>query len=265
MLSLVSRQTSSITSWLSIPSDWERIPTSLANVTLRAWKVLLTYFSISAVSMGRAMVPDGTRVEGGSLAVITRVASDQREWRIVVVVHRLDFAKELGVEADSEPFSVLLSGRLLETRQQKRTHGSGQYRAADDYQVPRRFPGDAGADDLTDALKRGKIDPAVRLAGGADGYQRDIGFRHGFRAVVGGAQTARGDGGGDDLADLVLDDRAAAVVDCRDLLAIYVDPHDLEAVARETTACYGAHISEAEDAYTHRYRLLFLLSPYLEP
>ena len=127
----------SITSWLSMSSRLQRLPTSLAKHTLSACHVLLAYLIISAVRM---LVVHHRRLDlaverFGRLRVRRVVVADQRHRRMAEVLDRRALAQELGVHRDAEPGPVLLARRPLERRNHHLVRRPRQHGAADDDDV----------------------------------------------------------------------------------------------------------------------------------
>ncbi len=172
--------------------------------------------------------------------------------RMVVVVHRGAFAQELGVDADAELLAGALAGVFFQQGNDHAAHGPGEHGAAKDNHRRAGMAGERPADLLADALHVFQVDAAVRLARRADADERQIGVAHRVLDVGRGVQASRLHLLGDDLAQVLLDDRRAPFVDEVDLGSLRIDADDFVAFSCQEPCGYRPDVSEPQHADFHR-------------
>jgi hypothetical protein len=148
-------------------------------------------------------------------------------------VHCRAFAQEFGVDAHAEFIARALAGISLEQRDDDAAHRAGQHRATEHDHRRARVVGERLADLLADALHVPEIDAAIGLARRADADEHEVGVPHGVFHHGSGVQPARGDLLGDDLAQVLLDDRRATLIDQVDLGALRIDTDDFMPFLRQ--------------------------------
>ena len=148
-------------------------------------------------------------------------------------MHRGAFAQKLGVDAHAELIARALAGIALEQRDDDAAHRAGQHGAAEHDHRRAGVVGERSSDLLADAFHIPEIDAAIGLARRADADEHEVGVAHGVFHHGRGVQPARGDLLGDDLAQVLLDDRRATLVDQLDLGALGIDADDFMAFLRQ--------------------------------
>ena len=114
--------------------------------------------------------------------------------------------------------------------------------------------GERLADLLAHALHVFQVDAAVRLARRADADEAQIGVAHGIFEVGRRVQPPGLHLLGDDLAQVLLDDRRAPLVDEIDLGALRIDADDFVAFFCQEARGYRPDVSETQHADFHRER-----------
>src|SRR5205085_3675245 len=104
---------------------------------------------------------------------------------------------------------------------------------------------------FTDALDIAQVDAAVRLARRADAHEHEVGVAHRILDDGGRMQPACLHLLGDDLAEILFDDRRASFVDEIDLGALRIDADDFVAFLCQQASGYGPDVSEPQHADFH--------------
>ena len=243
-------------------------PISLAKLTLSAWKLLSTYFVISATRdrhpeawAGQPLVQvHDHRCRCARSLSPTTVLGGSRKSRTLVAL-----AQELGVETHPEVDARPLARRLLEPRDQQFLAGSRHHGAAVYDNVPAVL--------ARRARRRSRRSPAPGTSSTA--HRRDpTACRHrparcrcsttAARRIGGNGEVACVNDLGGEVADPFLDDRRPALSEIDSSLpAVYVDADHAVPARRQAGGGDAADVAEPENTDRHLARLLTTCSPPL--
>ena len=249
MLSFVSARKMSITACESSPSAAQSAPISLPNTTFRAWKLLSTYFVISATGIGtRNRGPPRPVVQAHHLRTAALVAlADDRLRRILEVPHAAALAQELRVDTDAEVDPDALAGSAFQHGDQHLLARTGDHGAAKDHDVPAVLRCERGADLVARPFQIPRGQAAARCRRCAHTDDRDVRAQHRRRRIVRDRQPSAVTMLGRELADPLLDHRCDALAEEVGLLWIDVDADDRVSPGREARGGDTSHVAETED------------------
>ena len=203
-------------------------PISLPNTTFRAWKLLSTYFVISATAIGtRNRGPPSPSYKLITCGPLRSSLSPTTVFGGFSKSHTLLPSRRYsGLTQTPKSTPTTLARRPLQCRDQHLLARTGDHRAPENDDVPTVLVGESGADLFARPFEILSRQPAAGSRRCADTYERDVRRQHRRRRILGDRQPSAGDHLLGELADPLLDDWRFALAQEFGLLRVDVDADD---------------------------------------